>query len=219
MIATQFEELLHLVAPSITKQTVIREPLSPAERLSITLRYLSTGDSMHSMSYHYLAGVPTISHIIGETCDAIWNSIRQEVIPPSKTTEEWLHLAKEFKERWDFNHCTGAIDGKHVIIECPPNAGSSYYNYKNSHSIVLLRICDAQYMFTFVDVGAYGRRSDGGIFKDSKMERSLWDFTIPLEQRCQRLTKKLWDEVSEILGGKLSGEEAKKKFKNLHDAY
>lgn len=32
--------------------------------------------------------------------------------------------------------------------------------------------------------------------------RPLWDFTIPLEQRCQRLTKKLWDEVSEILGGK-----------------
>jgi len=34
--------------------------------------------------------------------------------------------------------------------------------------------------------------------------RPLWDFTIPLEQRCQRLTKKLWDEVFEILGGKKS---------------
>ncbi|XP_025266513.1 uncharacterized protein LOC112638650 [Camponotus floridanus] len=124
---------------------------------------------MHSMSYHYLAEVSTISHIIGETCYAIWNSIRQEVIPPSKTTEEWLHLAKEFEERWNFNHCIGAIDGKHVIIECPPNARSSYYNYKNSHSIVLLGICDAQYIFTFVNIGAYGRRNDGGIFRNSKM--------------------------------------------------
>ncbi|KMQ85870.1 hypothetical protein RF55_15335 [Lasius niger] len=49
--------------------------------------------------------------------------------------------------------------------------------------------------------------------------RPLWDFTIPLEQRCQRLTKKLWDKVFETLGGKLRGEKAKKKFKNLHDAY
>lgn len=31
MTATQFEELLHLVAPVITKQTVIRKPLPPAE--------------------------------------------------------------------------------------------------------------------------------------------------------------------------------------------
>lgn len=108
---------------------------------------------MHSMSYHYLAGISTISHIIGEICDAIWNSTRQEVIPPSKTTVEWLHLAKEFEERWNFNYCIGAIDDKHVIIECPPNAGSSYYNYKNSHSIVLLGICDTQYSFTFVDIG------------------------------------------------------------------
>lgn len=72
---------------------------------------------MHSMSYHYLVGVSTISHIIGETCEAIWNSICQEVMPPSKTTEEWLHIAEEFEERWNFNHCIGAIDGKHVIIE------------------------------------------------------------------------------------------------------
>lgn len=34
---------------------------------------------------------------------------------------------------------------------------------------MLLGICNAEYMFTFVDIGAYGRRSDGGIFKDSKM--------------------------------------------------
>lgn len=39
--------------------------------------------------------------------------------------------------------------------------------------------------------------------------RPLWDFTIPLEQRCQRITKKLWDEVSETLRGK-------KSVKNIH---
>lgn len=40
--------------------------------------------------------------------------------------------------------------------------------------------------------------------------RPLWDFTLPLEQRCQRVTRKLWDEISEILEGK-------KNVKNIRD--
>jgi len=47
MTAMQFEELLHLVAPAIIKQTVIREPLPPAERLSIIEVYLSLLIALH----------------------------------------------------------------------------------------------------------------------------------------------------------------------------
>lgn len=34
----QFEELLQMIAPIVTKQTVVREPLSPNLRLAVTLR-------------------------------------------------------------------------------------------------------------------------------------------------------------------------------------
>lgn len=172
MSSTQFENLLCLVAPFITKQTVIREPISAGERLSLTLRFLASGDSM-SLSYQYLIGLTTVTNIIKETCNAIWVCLQKKVLPSSFTENEWLNIAYEFEQTWNFPHCIGAIDGKHILIQCPDNAGSSYFNYKNTHSIILLGICNANYMLIFVDIGGYDRRSDGGIFKDSIIGQKL----------------------------------------------
>ncbi|XP_018372439.1 PREDICTED: uncharacterized protein LOC108767196 [Trachymyrmex cornetzi] len=70
-------------------------------------------------------------------------------------------------------------------MQCPNNAGSNFYNYKNSHSIVLLAICDAHYNFLFVDIGAYGRRSDGGVFKESTFGQKFETSTIKVpKEEC-----------------------------------
>jgi hypothetical protein len=51
---TDFQELLTKVTPDIQRQdTWIREAISAAERLPITLRYLATADSYHSLEYLY----------------------------------------------------------------------------------------------------------------------------------------------------------------------
>jgi len=48
-----------------------------------------------------------------------------------------------------------------------------YYNYKGAHSIVLLAICDADYNYLLVDIGAPGRNSDGGVFRQCTLGKKI----------------------------------------------
>lgn len=84
-----------------------------------------------------------------------------------KTTDEWLKVASDFEEKWQFPHCLGAIDGKHVQIVPPKDSGSYYFNYKKTHSIVLMAIANAHCEFILCDVGTNGRISDGGVINNT----------------------------------------------------
>uniref|UniRef100_A0A1X7TWB2 DDE Tnp4 domain-containing protein n=1 Tax=Amphimedon queenslandica TaxID=400682 RepID=A0A1X7TWB2_AMPQE len=75
------------------------------------------------------------------------------------TTSKWKEIATGFETYWQFPHCIGALDGKHIVIRPPPNSGSYYFNYKHTFSIVLLALVDADYKFTYVNIGCNGRNS------------------------------------------------------------
>jgi len=115
-----FHELLQLVGPKIEKQYVIRSPISAPTRLQIPciipcLRYLASGDNMSSISFVFRIGLNTVSKIVSETCEAIWDVLKDKVFPDIDE-DLWRKKAYEFETQWNFPNCIGAIDGRHMTI-------------------------------------------------------------------------------------------------------
>ncbi|KAJ4943635.1 hypothetical protein JOQ06_006133 [Pogonophryne albipinna] len=142
-------------------------------------KYLATGDSYRTIAFSYRVGHATVAVIVKEVAGAIWTALVEETMPVPQS-EDWRAIAAEFQEIWNFPNCVGAIDGKHVVIQAPANSGSLYFNYKSSHSLVLLAVVDAQYLFRVVDVGGFGRSSDGGSLWNSAFGESLRDGSLQL---------------------------------------
>jgi hypothetical protein len=100
---------------------------------------------------------------------------------PFVTENVLQEIADEFEMQWNFPNCVGAIDRKHVHIRCPESSGSQFYNYKSYFFIHLQAIVDAKYKFMAVDIGAYRRQSDSGMFTESSVFHHLEEgsFNLP----------------------------------------
>lgn len=109
------------------------------------------------------------------------------------STEQWLNIAQQFEEKWNYPHCLGAIDGKHCVLQAPINSGSDYYNYKSTFSIVLMGVADADYCFVYADVGCQERISDGGVFRNTSFYKNLQQniMEIPIEESLPGKTIKV----------------------------
>ena len=132
MSASQYEILLRMVAPKITKNEKKRaDCIGASERLSVTLRYLCTGDSFVSISSSFRISTASISNIIYETCEALLIALNENKYLEAPTTQDmWKKIAAEFYNKWNFPNCIGSIDGKHIVMQAPNRSGSAFFNYK-----------------------------------------------------------------------------------------
>ena len=186
MSPTTFEEILEAVAPLIAKRdTNYREAIPPAQRLSLTLRFLASGESYLSLQYAYRVSKSTICGIVKSTCIAINQVFLKKCIPAPKTADAWRKIADDFYERWQYPNTVGALDGKHIRIRKPRKGGSWYINYKGFHSIILLALVDANYKFVWIDVGTEGRAGDAGVYNKSGFKRALDAKAMDIPPPCR----------------------------------
>uniref|UniRef100_A0AAZ1XAG0 DDE Tnp4 domain-containing protein n=1 Tax=Oreochromis aureus TaxID=47969 RepID=A0AAZ1XAG0_OREAU len=117
-VSSLFEDLLSRVGPRIARlDTNYRRSIPPAERLSICLRFLATGDSFRTIvqfQSRCVHGVPDHPQV----ATAIWDCLVGDFMAvPSPG--DWRSITEGFQERWNLPLCCGALDGKHVQTKAP----------------------------------------------------------------------------------------------------
>uniref|UniRef100_A0A8C4XGT5 DDE Tnp4 domain-containing protein n=1 Tax=Erpetoichthys calabaricus TaxID=27687 RepID=A0A8C4XGT5_ERPCA len=170
--AIKFDYLLQRIKPYIKHRCMHIDPVGPAVWLAVTLRYLATGISLRALAASYKLGTSTVCNIVAEVCQAIWAVLKDEFVA-FPDTEQWKNIKQDFWSLWHFPNCLGAKDGKHVRVCAPCHTGSAFFNYKGYFTFILMVVCDARYRFTVVDIGAYGRDSDAGVFVRSQFGSQL----------------------------------------------
>ena len=145
MMRMSYEEFLHIL-------NIIEKDIAPTQifgghkvipakaRLTVTIRFLATGETFRSLSFQFRISKGAISYIVRDVCDAINKNMSPLYLKVPSTMEEWLEISGKFEERWQLPNCVGAIDGKHIVMQPPPEAGSHFFNYKHTHSIILMAI-------------------------------------------------------------------------------
>ncbi|PNF40094.1 hypothetical protein B7P43_G10715, partial [Cryptotermes secundus] len=114
-----------------------------------SFRYLATGESFRSLSFQFRICHSWISVIIKQVADSITKTMFK-LIMPSPTEEQLPIIANTYLSTWNFPNCVGSIDGKHIRIRAPKNSGSTFFNYKEFYSIVMLAVVDAECKFVAI---------------------------------------------------------------------
>ena len=108
-----FCEILRKIEPFITPQELLggAKVVKAPERLSLAIR-----ETFRSLSCQFRISIAAISYMIREVCQALKEHFTPNHVSIPSSTEEWLEVAKKFEENWNYPHCLGAIDGKHVVM-------------------------------------------------------------------------------------------------------
>ena len=90
--------LLSLVTPLIKKKdTIMRNAISPHERLTATLRFLATGRSYEDLKFSTIISPQALSYIVPETCEAIYKILHKDYLKVIKNVYDLIKHFNTFK--------------------------------------------------------------------------------------------------------------------------
>ena len=82
------------------KTTRMRKPISPEEKLAVTLSFLATGESYESLMCQFRIHRTTIAAFIPKVCLKLYMLLKYEYLSTPRSKDKWETLARYSANRW-----------------------------------------------------------------------------------------------------------------------
>uniref|UniRef100_T1IHT3 DDE Tnp4 domain-containing protein n=1 Tax=Strigamia maritima TaxID=126957 RepID=T1IHT3_STRMM len=171
MSTETFLEIAAKIKPfMISRKSKRPDRITDLHRLAITLDFLANSIQQKHLAQNHHISKQVLGVILDEVCLAIINGLKQEVTPVMNE-ENWLQVARDFNEVWNFPHCLGAINGKYVDIEYPRNYQTVF---KSASRILVTGVADSHYRFIHFDVTTCDIQENGVDFPSTSFGKRLF---------------------------------------------
>ena len=157
MIHTSKEEynyILTKMEKDITSRQIIGEHkiINAKTRLALKLRFLAIGETYQSLCFQCRISRAAISYIIDQVSKPIRTHLAEYIAVPT-AKREWLAICTKLGERWVYPNCVGTVDGKHIAMQPPPNAGSKFITTNTLIFNVPMGVAGLDYECIYADIG------------------------------------------------------------------
>eukprot|EP00794_Sanderia_malayensis_P013379 gene13378-14751_t len=171
MSKTTFDYLCSELHPFLHKEdTQFRQAISVRKRVAVALWRLATNSDYRTIGHLFGISKASVCLITDEFCKAVAENLQPKYIK-IPVDQELDKVVTDFKFKWGFAQCVGAIDGSHIPVKAPVEFHADYYNRKGWHSVILQGLVDSRYKFIDVNVGWPGKVHDARVFANSLLFR------------------------------------------------
>ena len=73
----------------------MRRLISPDEKIAITLRFVTIGETFHGLIYQYRVHRVSLGKFVPQVCKVIYHCLKDEYLKISLPIEEWESIAGE----------------------------------------------------------------------------------------------------------------------------
>ena len=168
---------------------------SVEKKVALTLYYLRDTGRMRLTANTFGFSPCTVFKYVRIITHTISSKLANKYIRMPETTLEMKNLVSRFEVKFGMPQASGCIDGTHIKIKAPSVDSSSYYNYKNYHSLNVEAICDEKGVFMDVDCRWPGAAHDAKVFASSAINQRMrikisqkYSITLCLvRKRCQTI--------------------------------